>query len=66
VVVLSAGLSVCGASACSAAAAAVDAPPEELAAAISVVTIGTLVFQFATPFSAIALELSDSVSEPWP
>jgi uncharacterized membrane protein YadS len=64
-VIIAAGLSICGASACSAAAAAVQAPPEELTAAISVVTIGTLIFQLATPFSALAMGLTEEVAGAW-
>merc|ERR1719150_974171 len=59
------GISVCGASACSAAAAAIDAEDHELTMAISIVSLFCIPLILVQPLIAKALGLNDNTAGAW-
>lgn len=65
VVLLAAGISVCGGSAITATASAIKAPQEEQALAISLVSFFTIFYMLALPYIAIACGMDPSVAAAW-
>jgi len=65
VVLLAAGISVCGGSAITATASAIKAPQEEQALAISLVSFFTIFYMLALPYIVIACGMDPSVAAAW-
>jgi uncharacterized membrane protein YadS len=65
VALLAAGISVCGGSAITAVAAAIRAPQEEQALAISIVSFFTIICMLALPYIALAVGMDVSVAAAW-
>ena len=65
VALLAAGISVCGGSAITAVAAAIQAPQEEQALAISIVSFFTIICMLALPYIALAVGMDVSVAAAW-
>jgi len=65
VALLAAGISVCGGSAITAVAAAIRAPQEEQALAISIVSFFTIICMLTLPYIALAVGMDVSVAAAW-